>query len=57
MFGTKSKQALAENIGPALQAVKDAGRAMIAVAVVAVTALAVAIIALVQATRTVTESS
>jgi hypothetical protein len=51
MFGKESKQALADNLGPALQAVKDAGRAMIAVAVVAVVALVVSIIALAKATR------
>jgi hypothetical protein len=53
MFGTESKRKMAENIGPALQAVKDAGRAMVAVAVVAVVALVVSIIALVQASRPV----
>jgi hypothetical protein len=51
MFGSESKRALAENIGPALQAVKDAGRALVAIAVVAVTALVVSIIALVKASR------
>lgn len=45
----KSKQALADNIGPALQAVKDAGHALIAVAVVAVAALVVSIMALIRA--------
>jgi hypothetical protein len=49
MFGSESKRKLAENIGPALEAVKDAGRIMIAVAVVSVVALVVSIIALVRA--------
>lgn len=42
---------LAENMGPALQAVKDAGRALVAIAVVSVVALVVSIIALVKTTR------
>lgn len=51
MFGSESKRKLAENIGPALQAVKDASRTLVAVAVVAVVALVVSIIALVRSGR------